>query len=151
MHLQKNKMRIFIDADGCPVTESAINFAKQHNIECYVVCDTSHEFSFSYASVITVSKGKDSADYKIVNLISPGDIVVTQDYGLAAMCLAKNARAINQNGLIYTDNNIDFLLQSRHISREIRMSGGRTKGPHKRKDFQNEDFLRSLKSLIENK
>lgn len=122
-------MRIFIDADGCPVTESAINFAKQHNIECYVVCDTSHEFSFNYASVITVSKGKDSADYKIVNLISPGDIVVTQDYGLAAMCLAKNARAINQNGLIYTDNNIDFLLQSRHISREIRMSGGRTKGP----------------------
>ncbi len=109
MHLQKNKMRIFIDADGCPVTESAINFAKQHNIECYVVCDTSHEFSFNYASVITVSKGKDSADYKIVNLISPGDIVVTQDYGLAAMCLAKNARAINQNGLIYTDNNIDFL------------------------------------------
>ena len=99
-------MRIFIDADGCPVTESAINFAKQHNIECYVVCDTSHEFSFNYASVITVSKGKDSADYKIVNLISPGDIVVTQDYGLAAMCLAKNARAINQNGLIYTDNNI---------------------------------------------
>ena len=61
MHLQKNKMRIFIDADGCPVTESAINFAKQHNIECYVVCDTSHEFSFNYASVITVSKGKDSA------------------------------------------------------------------------------------------
>ena len=56
-------MRIFIDADGCPVTESAINFAKQHNIECYVVCDTSHEFSFNYASVITVSKGKDSADY----------------------------------------------------------------------------------------
>ena len=77
--------------------------------------------------------------------------MVTQDYGLAAMCLAKNARAINQNGLIYTDNNIDFLLQSRHISREIRMFGGRTKGPHKRKDFQNEDFLRSLKSLIENK
>lgn len=82
-------MRIFIDADGCPVTESAINFAKQHNIECYVVCDTSHEFSFNYASVITVSKGKDSADYKIVNLISPGDIVVTQDYGLAAMCLQR--------------------------------------------------------------
>lgn len=77
-------MRIFIDADGCPVTESAINFAKQHNIECYVVCDTSHEFSFNYASVITVSKGKDSADYKIVNLISPGDIVVTQ--GLWSCC-----------------------------------------------------------------
>lgn len=68
-------MRVFIDADGCPVTESAINFAKQHNIECYVVCDTSHEFSFNYANIITVSKGKDSADYKIVNLISPGDIV----------------------------------------------------------------------------
>lgn len=64
MHLQKNKMHIFIDADGCPVTESAINFAKQHNIECYVVCDTSHEFSFNYANIITVSKGKDSADYK---------------------------------------------------------------------------------------
>lgn len=94
MHLQKNKMRVFIDADGCPVTESAINFAKQHNIECYVVCDTSHEFSFNYANIITVSKGKDSADYKIVNLISPGDIVVTQDYGLAAMVPCKECKGL---------------------------------------------------------
>ena len=90
MHLQKNKMRIFIDADGCPVTESAVILAEQYDIECYVVCDTSHEFSFNNENVITVSKGKDSVDYKIVNLILPGDIVVTQDYGLAAMCLAKN-------------------------------------------------------------
>lgn len=151
MHLLKNKMRVFIDADGCPVTESAVILAEQYDIECYVVCDTSHEFSFENAKVITVSKGKDSADYKIVNLTAPGDILVTQDFGLAAMCLAKNVKALNQNGLIYTDRNIDGLLQSRHISREIRMSGGRTKGPHKRKGFQNEDFLRSLKSLIENK
>ena len=85
MHLQKNKMRIFIDADGCPVTESAVILAEQYDIECYVVCDTSHEFSFNNENVITVSKGKDSVDYKIVNLILPGDIVVTQDYGLAAM------------------------------------------------------------------
>lgn len=144
-------MRIFIDADGCPVTELAVNVAEQYGIACYVVCDTSHELIFENAQTITVSKGNDSADYKIVNLIAPDDIVVTQDFGLAAMCLAKNAKILNQNGLIYTDRNIDGLLQSRHISREIRMSGGRTKGPHKRKDFQNEDFLKSLKSLIENK
>lgn len=141
-------MRIFIDADGCPVTESAINFAKQHNIECYVVCDTSHEFSFNYASVITVSKGKDSADYKIVNLISPGDIVVTQDYGLAAMCLARKGNPINQNGMIYTEHNIDGLLASRHTAQKIRRSGGRTKGPSKRMAAQNEAFICQLRKLI---
>ena len=95
-------MKILIDADGCPVVDICIKSAKRHGIECLILCDTSHIFEREGAKTVTVSKGADSVDFKIVNLLDRGDIVITQDYGLAAMCLARGARALNQNGLIYT-------------------------------------------------
>lgn len=142
-------MRVVIDADGCPVVNIAADCARKHNIECVLVCDTSHVFNIEGVKTITVSQGSDSADFKIVNLINGNDIVVTQDYGLAAMCLSKDACVINQNGLIYDENNIDGLLSSRHINKKIRLSGGRTKGPNKRKPQQNDEFLKSLLYLIQ--
>ena len=142
-------MRIIIDADGCPVIRIAAACAAEHNVLCVLVCDTAHIFSTEGVEVITVSQGSDSADFKIVNLISDGDIVVTQDYGLAAMCLAKTKKVLNQNGLIFSESNIDGLLNSRHINKQIRMHGGHTKGPLKRKQQQDEDFLKSLLNLIE--
>ena len=95
-------MKILIDADGCPVVDICIKSAKRHGIECLILCDTSHIFEREGAKTVTVSKGADSVDFRIVNLLERGDIVVTQDYGLAAMCLARGASALNQNGLIYT-------------------------------------------------
>ena len=87
-------MRILIDADGCPVTNIAVSISKSHGLECIIVCDSSHIFSSDYAQVITVDKGADSADMKLVNIALKGDIAVTQDYGLAAMCLARNVLAL---------------------------------------------------------
>lgn len=142
-------MRIIIDADGCPVVKIAVSFAKQNNIDCILVCDTAHIFNIDGVEVITVSQGSDSADFKIVNLINNNDIVVTQDYGLAAMCLSKTKKVINQNGLIYNEYNIEGLLNSRHINKKIRMSGGHTKGPAKRKAEQDDEFLKSLLNLIQ--
>lgn len=141
-------MRILIDADGCPVVDIAVQTALQNKIECIILCDTSHVFEKEGARTITVSKGADSVDFALVNLIQSGDIVITQDYGLAAMCLARNAVTVSQDGRIYDDNNIDGLLLARHNSKKIRMAGGRTKGPSKRTAGQNICFSNTLKSLI---
>ena len=141
-------MRILIDADGCPVVDIAVQTALQNKIECIILCDTSHVFEKEGARTITVSKGADSVDFALVNLIQSGDIVITQDYGLAAMCLARNAVTVSQDGRIYDDNNIDGLLLARHNSKKIRMAGGMTKGPSKRTAGQNICFSNTLKSLI---
>ena len=141
-------MKIFIDADGCPVVKNTISIAEKHNIEVFVVSDTAHYFNLSYGTLITVSTDSDSADYKIANLITSGDILVTQDYGLAAMALSRGARVLNQDGLIFTNDNIDALLLSRHESSKLRRSGIRTKGPKKRTKTQTENFECALAGLI---
>lgn len=142
-------MLIFIDADGCPVIDQTIAVAKAQNISCVIVTDTAHVFKRTDAEIITVSTGADSADFALVNRIKENDLVVTQDYGLAAMCLAKKAFPISQNGLTFTNENIDSLLLSRHTAKKIRQSGKRLKGPKKRTEQQNEEFVKKLKALIE--
>lgn len=142
-------MNLLIDADACPVVNIAIELANKANIPVTLIVDTSHQMERPGAKTITVSQGNDCADFKLVNMIQPGDVVITQDYGLAAMALAKKAKVINQNGLIYTDSNIDSLLFSRHQSKHIRMAGGRTKGPPKRTHQQDIDFQEAFKLLLE--
>ena len=107
-------MRILIDADGCPVVHITAECGRKHGIPVTIVCDSAHRFNLPGAETMTVDKGADSADFRLVNLIRPGDIVVTQDYGLAAMSLARKANIISQNGMRYTDDNIDSLLMARH-------------------------------------
>ena len=141
-------MKIFIDADGCPVVDITVRIAKAKSIGCYIICDTAHEFHKDGAETIVVEKGADSVDFKLVNLVSAGDIVVTQDYGLAAMCLARKAIPLSQNGLAFTDKNIDELLFSRYVSKKIRNAGGRLKGPSKRTTEQDEKFEKALEFLI---
>lgn len=141
-------MTILIDADGCPVVDIAVRIAAVRKINCVILCDTSHVFEKPGAKTITVSKGSDSVDFALVNMVQVGDIVVTQDYGLAAMCLSRRAVPINQNGMVYTDNNIDALLHERHTSKKIRISGGRLKGPSKRTAEQDAAFEKALCELI---
>ena len=141
-------MRILIDADGCPVVELSVQLARQHRLECFILCDTAHVFEKPGAKTVVVSQGADSVDFVLVNLLWAGDIVITQDYGLAAMCLARTAFPLNQDGMEYTDQNIDALLLSRHTAKKIRNAGGRLKGPKKRKPAQNEEFVQGLSALI---
>ncbi len=133
-------MKILIDADGCPVVDNAVRIAKAHQVECLILCDTAHYFEKDGAQTLVFSKGADSVDFALVNRVAPGDIVITQDYGLAAMCLAKRAVILNQNGMQYTEDNIDALLLARHTARKIRSAGGRLKGPHKRTAEQDQQF-----------
>ncbi|MFV0401863.1 MAG: DUF188 domain-containing protein [Oscillospiraceae bacterium] len=141
-------MRILIDADGCPVVDIALSAGKSYGVECIILCDTSHVFQREGARTITVSKGADSVDFALVNMVEPGDIVVTQDYGLAAMCLARRAVPISQDGMVYSSDNIEALLGARHTARKIRQSGGRLRGSKKRTPEQNEAFRRELEQLL---
>ena len=141
-------MKILIDADGCPVVKQATQIAKENNIEVVIFCDTSHIINSDYAQIITVSKGADSVDFALVNDVKSDDIVVTQDYGLAAMVLSKGGKAITQNGMIISDSNLELLLTSRYESKKARMSGAHLKGPKKRTAQNDEEFIKSFKSLI---
>jgi uncharacterized protein YaiI (UPF0178 family) len=94
-------------------------------------------------------KGADSVDFALVNRVAAGDVVITQDYGLASMCLAKGARVLHQDGWEYTAWNIDALLFQRHASREYRAAGGRTKGPSKRKPEQDRAFSDAFEKLLQ--
>lgn len=139
-------MKILIDADGCPVVDISLKVANQFNLKSIIMCDTSHSFEKKGIETIVLSTGADSVDFALVNKANKGDIIVTQDYGLAAMVLAKGGCPINQNGLVYSSENIDQLLFTRHISKKVRSSGGRVKGPKKR---QKEDDIRFEKSLVD--
>lgn len=141
-------MKIFIDADGCPVVDIAVRIAKRYGLECTIICDTAHSIQRDGAETIIVDKGADSADFRLVNLVSAGDIAITQDYGLAAMCLSKRAVVLNQDGKRYTEENISGLLEFRAVSAKIRRSGGRTKGMSKRTAQQDKDFEKALTELI---
>ena len=142
-------MRVFIDADGCPVVNETVSLCREFKKECIIVCDTSHRIEKGGAQTIVVEKGADSADFRLVNMLSKGDVAVTQDYALAAMALSKGARIINQNGLEYTDKNIDSLLMSRFIAKKVRNAGGRLKGPSKRTKEQTESFVKKLREVLE--
>lgn len=140
--------QILVDADGCPVVDETIRTAKKYALPVTLITDTAHVMNREGAVTITVEKGSDSADFKLVNLVKRGDVVITQDYGLAAMALSKGANILNQNGSRYTNENIDGLLMSRHIGKKIRRAGGRTKGPAKRTREQDERFAAALDALL---
>ena len=140
--------QILIDADGCPVVDETIRIARRYGAACLILCDTSHVFEKAGARTLTFSKGADSVDFALVGLVKPGDVVVTQDYGLAAMCLARNARVLRQDGMEYTADNIDGLLLARHTAKKIRSGGGRLKGPKKRTREQDEAFVAALNKLL---
>lgn len=141
-------MKILIDADGCPVIAEAAETARKYGKRIIIVGDTAHDFHKYGAQAITVDKGSDSADFKIANICEKNDIVITQDYGLAAMCLSRKALVINQDGRIYSDENISGLLFSRYSSFKDRKAGIRAKGPKPRTQQQDKDFVSALEKLI---
>lgn len=142
-------MQILVDADACPVKDIIVRMAKRKNIPVIMIVDTSHELKDGYSTVITVEKAKDSVDMALINMVKSGDVVVTQDYGLAAMALGKSAKVLNQNGLIYTDENMDRLLMGRHMGQKIRRGGGRTKGPSRRTPEDDARFCSALEAIID--
>ena len=143
-------MTIFIDADACPVTRIAERIAKQYNVPVTLLCDTNHVLTTDYSSIIAVGAGTDAVDLALINMCKQGDIVVTQDYGVAALALGKGARAIHQSGRWYTDDNIDAMLMERHMAKKARRSAkNHLKGPSKRTKEDDIRFAESFERMIQ--
>lgn len=143
-------MQIFVDADACPVVDIVESVAEKYNIPTMLLCDTNHVLYSDYSKVIVVSAGADAVDYKLISICHRGDIVVTQDYGVAAMALGKGAYAIHQSGKWYTNENIDQMLMERHINKKARRCYGKNhlKGPRKRTEEDDVRFARSFEKLV---
>ena len=142
-------MTVYIDADACPVPRIAERIAKEHGVPVVLLCDTNHQLTSEYSTVKIIGAGADAVDIALISLCKRGDIVVTQDYGVAALALGKGARAIHQSGKWYTDENIDVLLMERHLAKKARRSGKHhLKGPAKRTDEDDKRFAESFERLV---
>ena len=140
---------IYIDADACPVTNIAEEIARRHGIPVTILCDTNHVMYSDYSTVKLIGAGADAVDLALINLCKAGDIVITQDYGVAALALGKGALAVHQSGKCFTDDNIGGLLMDRHLAKKARRSGKHhLKGPAKRTEEDDRRFAESFERLI---
>lgn len=139
---------VLIDADGCPVVDLTIQICREFGVPVLILCDTAHQIRRDGARTLIFDKGADSVDFALVNRVQPGDIVVTQDYGLASMCLARRASVLNQNGLQYTADNIDLLLDRRWQNKKLLRAGKHPKGPAKRTREQDEAFEQMFRRIL---
>ena len=144
-------MKIYVDADACPVVAIVEQIAKEYEIPVTLLCDTNHVLDSDYSEVVTVGAGADAVDYKLISICRKGDIVVSQDYGVAAMALGKGAYAIHQSGKWYTDENIDQMLMERHINKKARRSSSKNhiKGPKKRTGEDDEHFAQAFEKMVQ--
>lgn len=124
-------MHLWIDADACPVVRITEQIAQKYDIPVTLLCDTNHVLISDYSEVVVVGAGADAVDYKLIGICHRGDIVVSQDYGVAAMALGKGAYAIHQSGKWYTNENIDRMLMERHLNKKARKATHKNhvKGP----------------------
>ena len=143
-------MRILVDADACPVVRITEQTAKKHGVEVILFCDTNHVLHSDYAAVRTIGAGADAVDFALTAECKAGDIVITQDYGVAAMILTKGAHGLHQSGMRYTNENIDGLLMERHMAKKARMSRAKhhMKGPKKRTEEDDQRFQAALEALL---
>ena len=143
-------MQIFVDADACPVVDIVEELAKKYKLPVTLLCDTNHVLTADYSEVIVVGAGADAVDYKLISMCHKGDMVVSQDYGVAAMALGKGAYAIHQSGKWYTNENIDQMLMERHLNKKARRASQKNhlKGPKKRTAEDDEYFRESFEKMI---
>lgn len=143
-------MHIFVDADACPVVGIIEKIARKYSIPVTLLCDTNHILASDYSEVKIIGAGADAVDYALIGLCHKGDIVVSQDYGVAAMALGKGAYAIHQSGKWYTNENIDQMLMERHLTKKARRASKKNhlRGPRKRNREDDERFAQSFEKMI---
>ncbi len=135
-------MRILVDADACPVVEQVESVARWHRVPVTLLCDTNHVLVSDYSNVMVVSAGKDAVDYVLANICQAGDVVVTQDRGVAAMALGKSAFAIHQDGWQYVDN-----IKTKRSSIQ-RLNWRHFHKARKRTEEDNDTFLANFDMLL---
>lgn len=141
-------MRIIVDADATPNRQEIINIGLKYKKETILICDDSHQLKDQNATIITVETGSQNTDIKLLNLINPNDIIITGDYGIAIIALSKHCHVISPNGLIYTNKNIDTLIQTKYLLGKLRKQKVHIKGPKRRTEQINKIFLENLEKII---
>ncbi|MGP4072653.1 YaiI/YqxD family protein [Piscibacillus sp. B03] len=144
-------MIVYVDADACPVKDIIIEESKKYNLEVVLIRSYSHFSNLieeEHVKTIYVDSENEAADYKIMKLVGKGDVVVTQDYGLASLLLAKQCTILHHKGFQYKPEKMDTLLNSRYASAMERKSGKRTKGPKAMTDQDREKFRQLFKKTI---
>lgn len=141
---------ILIDADACPVVKEAERLAEKYGIACTLFCDTNHILRSDYSTIKVIGAGADAVDFAMITACAPQDIVITQDYGVAAMALGKGAYAFHQSGRQYTNENIDQLLMERHVAKKARRVNPRqhAKGARKRTQEDDQKFAAAFEAFL---
>lgn len=144
-------VHVYVDADACPVVRIVEEESRRYGLKVTLLCDTNHVLNSDYSEIKVIGAGSDAVDFALISMCQKGDIVVTQDYGVAAMALGKHAFCIHQSGKWYTDSNIDGMLMERHINKSARRASSRNhiKGPGKRTAENDLTFKESFINLIE--
>ena len=141
--------RIIVDADACPVKQEIIHIGQETLASVIFVASFAHYMSnFEGAKIIYVDQSDQSADLYIANMIRQGDIIITDDYGLAAILLKPSVRVLSFRGVEFTNENIQSLLSSRHESAKLRRGGQKTKGPKPFTKEDRENFVESLRKIL---
>lgn len=141
-------MRLLIDGDACPDKLAIKALAIKYQIEMIVYIDYAHVLEDDYYQIVECEIARDSVDMRIVSDVQPGDLVITQDYGLAGLLLGKRAIVLHMSGMLINDQNIDLLLSTRYISAKERKSGKHVRGPAKRTSQIREKFLNNLEEIL---
>lgn len=141
-------MRILVDGDGCPVIDIVSELAEAYDLELIVYTDLNHQHQLDYGELKTVDQGFQSVDMILYNSIKEGDLVVTSDYGLAALALGGGAKVLSFSGRKFSDQNIERLLARRHRRFKERQRTGRHTSHKKRSSEDDRKFKKALKNLI---
>lgn len=142
---------LLVDADACPRSclDMAYRLAREYRWQLVTVASFHHDLGArGDAEHLTVGDEPEATDVALANRTRAGDVVVTQDYGLAALVLAKQAAALGPGGRVYTPENIHLLLAERHLQARWRRGGGRTRGLAGRTADDDRRFEGALRRLL---
>lgn len=143
-------IKIVVDADACPVKKEIEKAARRFGVEAWMVASYDHRLTAAEGiRTIQVDRSDQSVDLYIANCIAPSDVLITQDYGLATIGLAKRAYVLSPRGHAYSEETIDFMLESRHDMAKKRRAGKHSKGPKPFSPQDRDRFLQSLTKLLE--
>lgn len=141
-------MKILVDADACPKSalEICMRLGHKYGVPVWTVASFDHDIESDHH--VTVGTDFQEADIKVINLTETGDIVITQDWGLAAIVLGKDAKCLSPHGREFHSDRVLFLLEEREVKAKVRRSGGRTKGPRKRTAEDDRRFENLLERVL---
>jgi uncharacterized protein len=141
-------MKILVDADACPKSalEICMALGRKHGVPVWTVASFNHRIESDHH--VTVGADFQEADFKVINLTEAGDIVITQDWGLAAIVLGKGAKCLSPHGREFHSERVPFLLEEREVKAKLRRSGVRTKGPGKRTSEDDRRFETRLERVL---